>query len=50
MEQLEQALRNPVRLAPAPAVDEQPDDAVATLREQVRDWWRPREPREDWFR
>jgi phage terminase large subunit GpA-like protein len=50
MEQLEQALRNPERPAPAPAADEQPDDAVATLREQVRDWWRPREPREDWFR
>jgi phage terminase large subunit GpA-like protein len=50
MEQLEQALRNSARPAPAPVADEQPDDALATLREQVRDWWRPREQREDWFR
>jgi phage terminase large subunit GpA-like protein len=50
MEQIEQMLRNPARPAPAPAADEQLDNPVAALREQVRDWWRPREPREDWFR
>ena len=49
MEQLEQALRHPERPTPAPAADEQPEDSSATLREKVHAWWRPREPREDWF-